>query len=178
MLKTQIPRKERIYNLDFPSWSAVTAYLEGRSSRPAPKRRYRSAARWRALSPAYRKRLERAGITKNRYIAGVPLRAGRGHSKTEEHPGRGVPGPTRLSRYRGVDAMFIAWWNPESRYIRLTHRIHQPEDERPLRPRSMTQRLPLWEAWEEAVAYMEELEVWEREDIESYTLRSWNRRII
>jgi hypothetical protein len=40
---------------------------------------------WEALSPAYRKRLERYGITKSQYENGRPLSGARGHSATPEH---------------------------------------------------------------------------------------------
>lgn len=43
----------------------------------------RSDAAWFDLSPTYRARLQRAGITLEDYIAGVPLRSARGQSKAE-----------------------------------------------------------------------------------------------
>lgn len=43
----------------------------------------RSDAAWFDLNPKYRARLERAGITLDSYIAGVPLRAARGQTSAE-----------------------------------------------------------------------------------------------
>jgi len=40
---------------------------------------------WSQLSPDYKRRLQRAGITKSKYEKGVSLSAARGHSKTPEH---------------------------------------------------------------------------------------------
>src|ERR1700691_1717151 len=47
--------------------------------------RPRSEAAWNALKPNYRARLERGGITRNKYVAGESLSGSRGHSKTPEH---------------------------------------------------------------------------------------------
>lgn len=47
--------------------------------------RPRSEAAWNALSPAYRGRLERSGITRSKYVSGESLSSSRGHSKTPEH---------------------------------------------------------------------------------------------
>lgn len=41
---------------------------------------------WEALSPGYRKRLEKGGISKADYAAGRSLSKARGHSQTPEHP--------------------------------------------------------------------------------------------
>lgn len=41
---------------------------------------------WENLSPAYRKRLERGGISAADYASGKSLSKARGHSKTPEHP--------------------------------------------------------------------------------------------
>lgn len=43
----------------------------------------RSDASWADLKPTYRARLQRAGITRDAYIAGVPLRAARGQANAE-----------------------------------------------------------------------------------------------
>lgn len=40
---------------------------------------------WSELSPAYRQRLQRGGITEKQYTSGVPLSKARGHAKTPEH---------------------------------------------------------------------------------------------
>lgn len=48
----------------------------------------RLVKQWNALKPAYRKRLERSGISRADYLSGTPLAAARGHSLAPEHPGR------------------------------------------------------------------------------------------
>lgn len=54
---------------------------------------------WAALSPAYRNRLQKAGITQAHYDAGASLTAARGHSQTPEHPERAEKQPTKYHRY-------------------------------------------------------------------------------
>lgn len=46
---------------------------------------------WDQLSPAYRRRLERAGYTRSDYVANKPRTAARGHARTPEHPNRANP---------------------------------------------------------------------------------------
>jgi len=41
---------------------------------------------WNSLSPAYRARIEKAGLTQKDYEAGTPLSRARGHAQTPEHP--------------------------------------------------------------------------------------------
>lgn len=41
---------------------------------------------WDQLSPTYRKRLEKAGLTKTSFEAGASIKKGRGHEKTPERP--------------------------------------------------------------------------------------------
>lgn len=41
---------------------------------------------WESLSPGYRARMERAGVSRTAYESGASLRAARGHSKTPERP--------------------------------------------------------------------------------------------
>lgn len=41
---------------------------------------------WDSLSPGYRQRLERAGISQSDYEAGRSIRAARGHANTPERP--------------------------------------------------------------------------------------------
>jgi len=41
---------------------------------------------WDSLSPAYRARLTRSGISRSQYESGVSLSAARGHARTPEHP--------------------------------------------------------------------------------------------
>ncbi len=43
---------------------------------------------WESLTPAYRRRLERSGITRAGYESGAPLTGARGHKSTPERPGR------------------------------------------------------------------------------------------
>ena len=43
----------------------------------------RTAAKWDALSPTYRARLERGGITKSAYLSGAKLQKARGQAKAE-----------------------------------------------------------------------------------------------
>lgn len=40
---------------------------------------------WDAISPGYRSRLEKAGITEQAYNSGASIKKGRGHSNTPEH---------------------------------------------------------------------------------------------
>src|SRR5258707_11270082 len=40
---------------------------------------------WQQLSPNYRQRLERSGISKTKYEPGASLKAARGHKATPEH---------------------------------------------------------------------------------------------
>ncbi len=46
---------------------------------------------WESLSPGYRQRLERAGMTRQDFKQGRPLAAARGHGATPEHPHRYDP---------------------------------------------------------------------------------------
>lgn len=41
---------------------------------------------WASLSPAYRARLEKAGISKSDYESGQPIQGARGHANTPERP--------------------------------------------------------------------------------------------
>lgn len=41
---------------------------------------------WNQLSPTYRARLEKAGITAEQFAAGASIKAARGHEKTPERP--------------------------------------------------------------------------------------------
>jgi len=43
---------------------------------------------WDSLTPAYRRRLERSGITRAGYESGAPLTGARGHGTTPERPDR------------------------------------------------------------------------------------------
>ena len=54
---------------------------------------------WAGLSPAYRRRLERAGITQARYESGASVQVARGHGKTPEHPERATRNPAKYREY-------------------------------------------------------------------------------
>lgn len=54
---------------------------------------------WSTLSPAYRARLEKGGITKAQYEAGASLSAARGHRETPEHPSEAVKKPGKFQSY-------------------------------------------------------------------------------
>lgn len=56
---------------------------------------------WDALSDSYRARLNRAGITRESYLSGAPLRGARGHAATPEHPREAVRHPERFREYVG-----------------------------------------------------------------------------
>lgn len=57
------------------------------------------ARNWQALSPAYRTRLERKGITRSTYESGFPLSAARGHKRTPERPAQAAKNPAKFSEY-------------------------------------------------------------------------------
>lgn len=64
--------------------------------------RPRDPAKWDSLSPAYRARLERGGITRSGYLRGDTLGAARGHKpgRTPEHPKDAVKNPERYKGYK------------------------------------------------------------------------------
>ena len=53
---------------------------------------------WQSLSPAYRRRLERGGITAATY-GKVSASAARGHARTPERPSRAAKNPLRYPQY-------------------------------------------------------------------------------
>ena len=59
---------------------------------------------WDNLSPKYRERLSRSGITKSQYESGASLSKARGHAQTPEHPNRANSKP-EYARYRNRKAM-------------------------------------------------------------------------
>lgn len=59
----------------------------------------RSSTKWDSLTPAYRQRLARAGITQRKYLAGDPLKAARGHARTPENRMEVVRHPERFGGY-------------------------------------------------------------------------------
>jgi hypothetical protein len=54
---------------------------------------------WDAISPAYRGRLTKAGITRADYERGASLTSARGHAKTPERPERAKSKPERYKEY-------------------------------------------------------------------------------
>src|SRR5580765_5786898 len=79
---------------------------------------------WESLSPAYRERLSRAGITAASHGRGESIRAARGHQNTPEHPREGVKEPerfrdwvdTRQALVRQVHRQKIAWFGSEHKF--------------------------------------------------------------
>jgi hypothetical protein len=55
--------------------------------------------RWEDLSPPYRRRLERQGITKSGYESGVSVTGARGHARTPEKPSRASYNPVKYADY-------------------------------------------------------------------------------
>lgn len=60
---------------------------------------------WQSLSPAYRARLQRGGITRRQYERGASLSKARGHSKTPERPERAKRNPARYPDYAVREAV-------------------------------------------------------------------------
>jgi hypothetical protein len=56
---------------------------------------------WASLSPAYRERLARKGITPQMHAAGESIRAARGHEHTPEHPKEAQNNPRDFGDYLG-----------------------------------------------------------------------------
>jgi hypothetical protein len=55
---------------------------------------------WSELSPGYRARLEKAGITKSQHARGATLKKARGHAKTPEHGIRdAIRNPAKFREY-------------------------------------------------------------------------------
>lgn len=54
---------------------------------------------WESLSPAYRQRLQRNGISPAQYRAGESLSKARGHAKTPERPARASKNPEKYPEY-------------------------------------------------------------------------------
>lgn len=54
---------------------------------------------WESLTPKYRARLSRGGITKSKYESGASLAKARGHAKTPEHPREAARNPERYREY-------------------------------------------------------------------------------
>jgi len=52
---------------------------------------------WESLSPAYRNRLERGGISKAAYERGESIKSARGHSQTPERPS--LSNPQKFPKY-------------------------------------------------------------------------------
>lgn len=60
----------------------------------------RTAAGWDALSPTYRTRLQRGGITRAGYLRGDSLKTARGKGKGPEHPKDAIRNPRKYPSYR------------------------------------------------------------------------------
>lgn len=56
---------------------------------------------WASLSPSYRDRLARKGITPEMHAAGESIRAARGHANTPEHPREAENNPEKFKDYFG-----------------------------------------------------------------------------
>jgi hypothetical protein len=54
---------------------------------------------WDSLSPSYRGRLERSGITQFGYESGQSIKKARGHSATPERPSQAVKKPGEFTAY-------------------------------------------------------------------------------
>lgn len=65
------------------------------------------ARSWEGLSPAYRARLQRAGITRKAYENGAPVTAARGHARTPERPERALKKPDRYEGYLQTRAELV-----------------------------------------------------------------------
>jgi hypothetical protein len=59
----------------------------------------RSSEKWNSLTPAYKQRLSRAGITRQTYLSGAPLKQARGHARTPENRAEVRRHPERFSGY-------------------------------------------------------------------------------
>src|ERR1700722_16012146 len=54
---------------------------------------------WESLSPAYRTRLSRGGVTRGQYELGARLANARGHGATPEHPEDAAKNPEKYREY-------------------------------------------------------------------------------
>lgn len=59
----------------------------------------RTSQKWDALTPAYRQRLSRHGVTRETYLSGANLKAARGHRVTPENRAEVARHPERFTRY-------------------------------------------------------------------------------
>lgn len=102
----------------------------------------RKVAQWDALSPAYRKRLERNGVSREQYLRGNRLGSARGHSQTPERPERATRNPQRYQQYLGARfdrfAKELATANPHADPAMRWDRIGP-------------QQATAWAAWHEKV---------------------------
>ena len=57
------------------------------------------ARNWQALSPSYRARLERGGVSRSAYESGASVSAARGHARTPERPAQALRQPARFPEY-------------------------------------------------------------------------------
>jgi len=158
----------------FESWEEMVAWLQGTVvSRERTKLTPRTRP-WITLTPAYRKRLERAGIHRLQYEWGYSLKQARGHGKTTSM--------SRLKKYRDVEVMFVAVW-AGSNGRRMgsppigPDRIPEPAPNTQYTYRSLNYFLPLWWAWQEVV---DEVMEWDEEDrdLVAYWVIESRRRMV
>ena len=89
---------------------------------------------WDQLSPNYRVRLERAGISAKDYTAGISLSKARGHSQTPEHPTDKISKtkyPTYYAKRQQLMRDFVAkkqrlWGALQNEYRRNGRRRYDP----------------------------------------------------
>ena len=62
----------------------------------------RDPAKWDALTPAYRRRLTRHGITRDAYVSGANLKQARGHIRTPENRAEVARHPERFRTESGT----------------------------------------------------------------------------
>ena len=163
-------RQGRGWRKVFESWEEMVGFLTSshttttRVTAGPPKLRPRTRP-WITLTPAYRRRLERAGIHRLQYEWGYKLSGARGHARTPEHKVVRTR-RTRLQVYSDVEVMFVAAWvtgpirrmgtpplGPESP-------LTQPVSEE-IQYRSLNYFLPMWWAWQEVY---DEVMNWDEED--------------
>lgn len=80
---------------------------------------------WSNLSPNYRARLERGGITRQSYEQGANLRAARGHAHTPERPTEGRNRPEFAEYYRRQATRYEYKPTPGQHSARVKQRLAQ-----------------------------------------------------
>jgi hypothetical protein len=74
---------------------------------------------WESLTPKYRARLSRGGVTKSKYESGASLAKARGHAATPEHPREAARHPERYREYNRKREKFKGTPSPEDRAYEL-----------------------------------------------------------